>query len=312
LNKPDSQPQDVQAKRPARSGVLVTVGAGALVLLLALGSLLWPASRQGRVQGAVMVLDPTADPNRTAFLYQPLTDLLERSVEHDMELKVVRDENEFQEGLAAGVDFVFCPDGRALTLDSASFEPLVTGRRSAPRNLRPRGVLLSLKSAGLVAEPWLTHASRTALGDSFSLAGGGEGLDRSATAGCAWGPDPYDHGPVIQAARLGAFDFVRVRQWDAQRFFDSGLLDKEEWVVTPVTVPVPDLVIMASRDLPATLRMRARETLSGLGRSSETDLEHQVMTGLAFIHLTGFNILLEPDFDRVRGIFKRDWPAKAD
>lgn len=293
-----------------RAGTLVTLGAALVVLLLALGSVLWPSGRQGRIQGAILVLDPAAGPQRQEKLYRPLTGFLEAMAGEPLRLVVARDVADFQLALETGVDFVMCPDGVALGLDPGGFEPLVTGRRPAPRNLRPRSVLLFRKTAGLVDQPWKTLPQRTVLGDSLSLAGGGGlrggGASRPA---CAFGPDPYDHAPVIHAARLGAFDYARVRQWDVDNFFAAGLLLSSEWGVEPLSVPVPDLVVLASRNLPTTLRLKAREGLSGLGRSGDKGTEGKVVAGLSLIHLAGFNILLEPDFERIRGIFAPDWQA---
>ena len=131
---------------------------------------------------------------------------------------------------------------------------------------------------------------------------------------CAWGPDPYDHAPVLHAARLGAFDYALVRQWDADRFFAEGLLSPQEWDVEIMTVPVPDIVLFAARSVTAQTRLALGDGLSNLGRDSEeaTPAAGVLRQALTFLNLEGFNLLVDPDFELVRRNFAEDWPADTD
>jgi len=304
---------------PARTrgtGRLLTLLAALMVLCLALAAVLWPSRRKTSLEGMVLVFDSSGEEMRVESLYRPLVEFLEPAVGDKLGLVVVRTRDEFLDRAARGVDFIFCPDGLALQLDVDRYESLVVGRRAAPRNLRPRSVLVYRKSAGYSEQPWLTNPDRTVIGDSLSLAATGAVLtpEKSSLPACCWGPDPYDHGPVLHAARLGSFDYACVRQWDAERFFSSGLLSNARWGMETLTVPVPDIVLFVSRRLPAGLRLSTGEALAGLGRSDEsaTAREETLARGLSLLHLVGFNILLEPDFDRIRGIFKGHWPAAGD
>jgi hypothetical protein len=222
---------------------------------------------------------------------------------------------EFRELAAGRPDFLVCPDGVALGLDPAVWVPVAAGRRSAPRNLRPHGVLVSLRGAGGDPEPWRTQPRTVVFGDSLSLSA--TGVLRPAgsplparPAGAAWGPDPYDHAPALHALRLGAYTHAVVRQWDADRFLAQGLLDTARWTIREITVPVPDLVILADRRLPAAERLARGERLAGLGRelAELTPAERELAAGLPALGLAGFNLLIEPDFDLVRGNFAADWP----
>ena len=314
----DSQPEILAAEPVKRRlpGQTVTLAAAFFVLLLAVGAVLWPAGNNDSLCGVVLVFDPTGDVQRIDALYRPLAGFLAVASGHGMELEVARDKAGFLAAAARGVDFIFCPDGLALKLGVDSYEPLVAGRRAAPRNLRPRSVLVYRKSVGMVEQPWLTRPSRTVFGDSLSLVAIGTllSLNGPVPDACSWGPDPYDHSPVLHAARLGSFDFACVRQWDAERFFTAGLLSRTQWGEETLTVPVPDFVLLASRQIPGHLRLDVRETLSGFARTDEPTTEEgeALGRGLSLLRLVGFNILLEPDFDRVRGIFKGHWQAVGD
>ncbi len=208
-------------------GRLRAVLAGVLVLGLAAGALLWPGANPSRGRGVFLVFDSSGSPARETGVYKPLADFLNEFTDHPMDLQVVRTLGAFQERLAEGVDFVFCPDGLALSLEVGDFVPVAVGRRAAPRNLRPRSVLVFRKTAGLVESPWLSRPASTVCGDSLSLTGTGAWRRKGENSvpgpasplACAWGPDPYDHAPALHAARLGGFDYALVRQWDADRFF---------------------------------------------------------------------------------------------
>jgi hypothetical protein len=309
----ETSPGPEGARRPGTNLVL-TVAAAGIVLVLALGAVLWPAGRSPSLRGLVLVFDSAGDSSRVDGLYRPLASYLEQVSGHAMDLEVAPDSAAFFAAASRGADFIFCPDGLALGLDPESYEPLVTARRAAPRNLRPRGVLVYRLSAGLVERPWFTEPGRTVVGDSVSLAGAGAVLGNPLGTGLSWGPDPYDHGPVLHAARLGAFDYACVRQWDAERFFDANLLPREEWGLEFLTDPVPDLVLMASRRIPANIKLAVGENLAGFARTDEpiTPAGETLGRGLPLLRLVGFNLLLEPDFDRVRGIFTGHWHPESD
>ena len=136
----------------------------------------------------------------------------------------------------------------------------------------------------------------------------------ASTIVCAWGPDPYDHAPALHAARLGGFDYALVRQWDAERFFSSGLLSPVEWGIELLTIPVPDIVLFASRSVPGRIRLQAGEGLAALGRNGQEQppVTRELQQGIAGLNLVGFNHLVEPDFDLVRRNFVGNWPPAED
>lgn len=299
-----------------RSGLLLTFVAAIFVLVLALGAMFWPKGKSPSLSGRVLIFEATGDANRLNILYRPLVNFLTETSGHEMDLQIAATRGEFLASAGDDVDFIFCPDGLALQLDPDLFQPLVAGRRNAPKNLRPRHVLVYRLASGLMVDPWLNQPARTVLGDSLSLAGSGVALKGRAPGelNCSWGPDPYDHSPVLHAARLGAFDYALVRQWDADRFFESGLLSRDVWGQESLSDPLPDLVLMARKGTPPRVRLDVREKLAAIGRSDDkaTVPTQALVSGLPLHHLAGFNILLEPDFDRIRGIFKDHWQASAD
>lgn len=300
----------------------LTLMAGVLVVVLALGALLWPGSGGRRGDGVLLVFDPSGNSVRATRVYEPLRDYLNGMTGAPLELALVTTRSEFVARADEGVDFILCPDGLGCGLEPEVYVPVVTGRRSAPRNLRPRGVLVYRKSAGRVAAPWLERPSATVCGDSLSLTATGpwrragrdgpEGPARDS--GCSWGPDPYDHAPVLHAARLGAFDYALVRQWDADRFFADGLLSDQEWDVATMTVPVPDIVLFAARSVKANTRLAVGDGLANLGRSTgeANPAAGSLRQAIGELNLAGFNLLLEPDFDSVRRNFAVDWPTGTD
>ena len=310
---------------PARGGGApnrLLVIATSVVVALALGAVFWPQSGPPARASRLLVLDTGVQAERQEQLYQPLTAWLSEVTGRRLTLLLAADRQTFAAGVASGADYVLCPDALALTLSPEHWRPLAAARRSAPMNLRPRGVLLRRKTAPGTVTPWRDHPARTAFGDSLSLTGAGAvatlpatrdtdgaGLMPAALRACSWGPDPYDHAPVLHAARLGGFDYIIVRQWDAERFFRNGMLSPAEWDQSDLTAPVPDIVMMAAAELSTTERMAVREALSALGRSEEQDSSpvEQVRQGLATLHLAGFNILLEPDLDLARRQFKGGW-----
>ena len=300
----------------------VTILTGVLVLALALGALLWPSAGPPRGRGVLLVFDSSGDRIRIANVYEPLLQFLNEFTAQPLELAVVGNVDAFRKKLADGVDFILCPDGLGLSLEAAEFVPVAVGRRSAPRNLRPRGVLVYRKSAGLVKAPWLSRPGATVCGDSLSLTATGIWRRRGVEAesepaepySCAWGPDPYDHTPVLHATRLGCFDYALVRQWDADRFFANGLMSHLEWGIELMTVPVPDIVFFASRAVSGKTRLAVGDGLSALGRGSkELPLAaREVHRAIGCLNLAGFNLLVDLDFEFVRRNFAGNWPPTGD
>ncbi len=303
-------------------GRSLTLLAGFLVLVLALGALLWPGGGPAEGRGVFLVFDSTGNGSRTAQVYEPLQNFLNEILGRPLDLVVVRDTGAFRAELSGSVEFVLCPDGLGLGLDAASFAPVVVGRRSAPRNLRPRGVLVYRKSAGLLDQPWISRPEATVCGDSVSLTATGswrrkdaaQGSDPGAQGTCTWGPDPYDHAPALHAARLGGFDYALVRQWDADRFFADGLLSPLEWGVEIMTVPVPDIVMFASRSVSAKALLGVTDGLTALGRGQEDQRSSVKDLRLAVggLNLAGFNLMVDPDFELVRRNFAGNWPGTDD
>jgi hypothetical protein len=286
----------------------VTLAAAVAVLLLAAGAALWPRGDAAPESQGLLVLDPAGRSERATGTWPALAAFLADDGEAAPPVRIARTREEFREGLSGRPAWILCPDGLALGLDPQQWTPLAAGRRAAPRNLRPRSVLVYRKSAGLQAAPWRDAPAATVAGDSFSLAatgawrgGGGAGPG----SGCAWGPDPYDHAPALHAARLGCFDYALVRQWDAEEFFTAGLLDPLEWGMEPVT----GMVLLASTAGSRSRRLAAAEGLAALGRADdeESPVESRLRRALDAVGLAGFNLVMEPDFDQVRRGFGPDW-----
>jgi hypothetical protein len=304
------------------SGRSITILAALVVLALAVGALVWPGGGPSRGRGVFLVFDSSGDRSRSAKVYEPLLHFLDEVTGEALDLIVVETVAAFEENLTDRTAFVLCPDGLGLALDSEDFGAVAVARRSAPRNLRPRGVLVYRKSAGLVMSPWISRPEDTVCGDSLSLTATGmwrrSGPESAkpprARLSCAWGPDPYDHAPALHAARLGGFDYALVRQWDADRFFADGLLSPLEWGIEIMTVPVPDMVVFASRNVAAKSRLAVGDGLSALGRSGEdqTAVARELRRAIAGLDLAGFNLLVEPDFDLVRRNFGGNWPPAGD
>ncbi len=306
---------------PAGLGRLgTTVLAGAVVLLLAVGALLFPAHKSLGSRSVLLVLDPAGLQARQAGVYLPLGRFMSAVDRGIVTVQVVRDLDGFREALARDPEFVLCPDGVALDLLGHSYLPLVVGRRSAPRNLRPRSVLIYRKSAGLVPAPWVGRPSATIIGDSLSLAATGPWRRHdplspplSGPGGPTYGPDPYDHAPALHALRLGCFDYAVVRQWDADRFLAGGLLSSIEWGEKILSPPAPDMMLLASDKVPPRRRLALGDHLSALGRNPEEGgpVAKTLIAGLGRLHLAGFNLLVDPDVDLVRRNFPGHWPPAA-
>lgn len=298
--------------------------AALLIVLLAIGAVIWPRGGGQGGTALLLVYDTSGQAQRLESIYRPLADYLAEITGRELDLALTAQVDDFLRQAHNGAEFLLCPDGLGLELDSEAFAPLVIARRSVPYNLRPRSVMVYRKSRGYVAAPWREHPRRTVFGDSVSLVATA-GLRRpdSVRAGetpyssyqtilpiCAWGPDPYDHAPVLHAARLGAYDFAIVRQWDADRFFQEGLLSPLEWGREVMSSPVPDIVLLCRAQWPPAVRLKIRQALASLGRSDQflgTSAD-RLMAGLDRLHLAGFNLLLEPELESVRGKFAHDWP----
>ncbi len=306
------------AVKPGSAGIgWVTLAAAAVVIVLALGALLWPRHASLGPAHTLLVLDTSGSESRANGFFEALREYLGEIGEAPLGLVVARDLATFGRHLAARPDFVLAPDGLALQVPRREFLPLVVGRRPAPRNLRPQGVLVYRREAGDQPEPWRTRTAATVCGDSLSLTAAGA-LRRAGLKvwprGLACGPDPYDHGPVLHALRLGAFDYAMVRQWDAERFFREGLLDPARFASRELVGPAPDLVLMVARRVPRHARLRCGEGLTALGRQ-QTDgspAEQALRAGLRALDLAGFNLLLEPDFELVRKNYPSGWLLGAD
>jgi len=295
----------------------VTLAAAALVVVLALGALLWPRGVDLKRTHTLLVYDSSGSAARTVRVFAPLREYMREMVDGPLELVVVRSVPAFRTRLAEQPDFIFAPDGLALQAAGEQYGPLVVGRRAAPQNLRPRSVLVFRRSAPDEPEPWRTRTGATVFGDSVSLTGVDvlrAAADTSWPPSLACGPDPYDHAPVLHALRLGTFDFAVVRQWDADRFFSEGLLDQGRFGVRSLVGPVPDVVLLASRRVPQRVRLRCGEGLSSLGRlpDSGNPRRRELDRALRDLDLAGFNLLLEPDFESVRKNYPRDWLPGGD
>lgn len=288
-----------------------------VLLALAVGAVLFPRRQASPTEGIFLVFDSSGDPQRATHVFEPLRRYLVEVSGIPLGLRLVAGLPEFRAELGRHPSFVLCPDGVALGLPDETLLPLAVGRRPAPRNLRPRAALVYRLSAGLIAEPWRNRPEATIVGDSLSLSATGSWRrpDAQAPPGAtvarlAFGPDPYDHGPALQAARMGCFDYALVRQWDAERFFSGGLLAPGEWGMELLTPPVPDITLFVARGIPPALRLVMGDDLSGLGRSQErtSPAALEAQAALARLRLVGFNVLIEADFDLVRHNFPGDWP----
>jgi hypothetical protein len=211
---------------------------------------------------------------------------------------------------------MLCPDAVGLRVQGAT--TLAVGRRRAPRNLRPTSVLVSRVGAAGESRPWLEVPSRTVFGDSLSLVCLAplcqEGTGVRFPGGASVGSDPYDHGAVLEAVRLGAFDHAVVRQWAAEVFLASSGVDAAGWRVVPLTEPMPDIILLADRRLSRQLLLTLGEAVVTLGRQSEATPASGLVAqaALAGLGLDGFSILLDPDFAALRGRYGACWPSLAE
>jgi len=284
------------------------------LLLLTAAALFWPQHLDRRSDGALLVLMPEADPLRRDALGE-LAAYLEVQARIDLHVVLVADRAALIAGLPEAL-VVLCPDAVALTLPAAAWQPLVAGRRRVPWNLRPTSVLVSRLGVAPQVQPWLTTPGRTVFGDSLSLVCLAPLCLNDDThlsglpAGVAWGTDPFDHRGVLAAAQYGAFDHAVVRQWDADLALATGRLNPQQWLVRQIGDPVPDMVALASRELTRGVRLDLQEALSILGRraAGETDAADRLEARLGALGFEGFNLLLGPDFERLRRRYGSCWP----
>jgi hypothetical protein len=248
---------------------LAKILAGVAVVLLAALSAFWPRGGGARDAGTFLVLDPSLGA-RQRQVYQPLADYCGEVLGRNLQATVVARTSEF---LAAAplATLMLCPDAVAMRTRGAA--ALAVGRRRAPQNLRPMSVLVSRAGAASDPRPWLVAPSRTVFGDSLSLVCLVPLCARRSGAswpeGVSFGRDPYDHGAVLEALRLGAFDYAVVRQWAAEAFVAGGGSDAAAWQVVPLTEPLPDIVLLVDARLPGQLRLTLGEAVVTLGRRND-------------------------------------------
>mgnify|MGYP001558175513 CR=1 FL=1 len=214
--------------------------------------------------------------------------------------------------------------GRKRSITAASQSPLSTTAATG-RMLQPAASTLSCAAppchssqASQAHWPWVTAAPRTVFGDSLSLVClaplCADGETATLPLGAAFGSDPYDHGAVLEALRLGAFDHAVVRQWAAEGFLAGGTARRQDWEVRKLSEPVPDIVLLASRRLPGQLRLTLGEALVTLGRRSGPTPAAALVAqaALAGLGLDGFGLVLEPDFEALRSRYGSCWPRRAE
>ncbi len=288
---------------------LVTVA----LLALTAGALFWPAQPRWRGDGAMLVLLPAQDARRVEAL-KGLAHHLGAAARLDLRVQVAADPAELRREMG-DARVLICPDAVAMSLPASAWQPAAAGRRQVPWNLRPASVLVRRTDAPPADAPWRSAPLRTVVGDSLSLvcrAPLWEYGHFEPAATLSWGTDPFDHAGVLEAARLGRFDYAVVRQWDAEAALASGRLDAREWQVRPLSDPVPDVVVMVSRQLPAAARVDLQEALVMLGRRDDGGGEAAaVSAGLGLLGLAGFNAVLGPDWDGLRRRYGPCWPRSG-
>lgn len=310
-NNEKNEKNEKNAKNLSSGLPKVTIAGSLLVLLLALGAVVIPGREKGATAGRLLIFTSPGKETERQALFADLREFLGAQIGHPLDIVQVTDKTAFLREATSGADFILCPDGLALALDAENYGPLVAGRRKMPTNLRPRGVLVFRLDAGPSEAPWDEVPERTVFGDSLSLVAVGLRQAGNWNSGCAFGPDPYDHGPALHALRLGAFDYALVRQWDAESFFTAGLLDPSEFGMVMRTPPFPDIVLMADREASLVDRVRWAEDLALLNVEDQpvTELGTELSSNLECLGLTGFHLLLEPDFERLRRQFGDRWSA---
>jgi len=171
----------------------MTIVAAAMIIVLAMGSLLWPRLRDMGQSHVLLVFDSSGDESRVKGAFGHLGSYLSTISGQDLEVVVATTTADFMVRAERQPDFVFAPDGLAMRLSLTEFVPLMVGRRRAPYNLRPRSVLVYRRSEGGGDQPWQSAPQATVFGDSVSLtalASLEHGLGDPWPANLAVGPDP--------------------------------------------------------------------------------------------------------------------------
>jgi hypothetical protein len=294
---------------------LSTILAGVAVVVLAVLAVVWPRGDGVREAGTFLVLDP-APGARPRQVYQPLARYCGEVLGRDLRVKVVAHTSEFL-ALVPRATVMLCPD--AVAMRTRGTAVLAVGQRRAPQNLRPTSVLVSRAGAGSEAPPWLIAPSRTVFGDSLSLVClaplcAGEAGAVVLPSGVSFGGDPYDHGGVLEALRLGVFDHAVVRQWAAEAFLAGSGVDADEWQMVPLTEPMPDIVLLADSRLSGQQRLTLGEAVVTLGRRNDVTPASGLVAqaALAGLGLDGFSFLLDGDFEVLRGRYGACWPSPGD
>ena len=120
----------------------VTAAAAGLVVVLALGAVLWPRAETHLEAPSLLVFDPSGDDTRVAGVYGHLQEHLAAASGRELGLIVVRDLAAYGRELARTPAFVLAPDGLALAAGPGEYLPVASVRRPAPRNLRPSGAAI--------------------------------------------------------------------------------------------------------------------------------------------------------------------------
>lgn len=305
------------SEAPVPDSRRLTLATAAAVVLLAALALLLPHGEDKPHALPLLVFDPSGESWREEQIHRPLAEFLASASQQPVVARVFREAAPLLAAAATNEAFILVPDGLVLRLDPARYAPLAAVRRPAPRNLRPRGVLVHRRDVTPPPSPWTTHAGRTIFGDSLCLSAvGAWAISAKVPPPERWpacGPDPFDHGPALHALRLGCYDYALVRQWDAERFLEANLLDPEVWTTTAVTPPVPDLVLLAPRSMAASRRLSVGEKLRRLGREADAAPAGTaaLLAGLARLGFAGFNPLMKPDLERLRWRPLSDWPRSG-
>lgn len=284
--------------------------AAVVVLGLTAAALLAPDGSRG--QRLLLVVDPLGQ-ERAGRAFEPLGEALETALKTGLRLAVVRDLPALAQVDWREVAVVICPSAVAAGLSPERLLPLAAGVGQRPGALRSRPLLVRRRGAPEAEAPWRDRPGRTVVGDSLSLgllgavcAGG------PAPAALAFGPDPYDHAPVLHALRLGCFDYAVVGEAAWDRFLAAGLLRPDEWERRDLGPAVPEPVILAARDLGAEQLLRLTDRMVRLGRADapadERLREAAALRGLALIHVAGLQPLLEPELQRLRERHDPCWP----
>lgn len=293
---------------------VATILAGVAVLVLAGLAVRWPHGDGLRPAGIFLILDPEPG-SRQRQVYPPLAAYCGEVLGRDLRVTVVMRTADFL-ALAPRATVMLCPDAVAMRISGANV--LAVGRRRAPHNLRPTSVLVSRSGSGDGQRPWLRAPTRTVFGDSLSLVCLAPLCQESAgtflPAGVSFGNDPYDHRPVLEALRLGVFDHAVVRQWAAEEFLAAEGDQAGGWQVVALSEPMPDVILLAGGELSGQQRLTLGEAAVTLGRRDDAASTEGLVAqaALAGLQLDGFSVLLDPDFEALRGRYRACWPSPGE